>query len=91
MNSVDLVLNDRIVTIPAEDSSVDTVWFVYVIDIKCVGHSSKNIDDYGHKSLSQCNYLEKLNDNKKGVVYQRGKKTISFTKKVFCIQPFSLN
>ena len=92
-SAVDLVLNDRVVAIAAENSSIDNVWFVYVIDIKCVDHSSNNIDDYGHKSQPYllCNYLEKLNDNKKGFVYQRSKKTISLTKKVLYIHPLSLN
>ena len=38
-----------------------------------------------------CNYLEKLNVNKKGVVHQRSKnKPFSFTKKVLCIHLLSL-
>ena len=38
-----------------------------------------------------CNYLEKLNGNKKSVVYQKLKKMFSFTKKVFCSYSLSLN
>ena len=38
-----------------------------------------------------CDYLEKLNDNKKGVPYQKRKKMFSFTTKVLCIDLFSLN
>ena len=54
---------------------------MYVIEVKCVDHSSSNIDDYGHNvPKSQpylfCNYLEKLNDNKKGVVCQKSKKNV---------------
>ena len=87
------ILNDRIVAIAAENSSIDTVWFVYVIDIKCVYHPSNNIDDYGHKSQATshksqpyllCNYPEKLNDNKKGVVYQRSKKRFHLQRK-YCV------
>ena len=51
-SATDLVSNDQIVAFAAENSSIDTVWFVYVIDIKCVDHTSNDIDDYGHKSLS---------------------------------------
>ena len=92
-----MVWNDEIVDNAAENSSIGTVWFVYVIEVKCVDHSSNNIGDYGHSvPKSQpyllCNYLEKLNDNKKGVLYQRSKKKMfSFTKKIFCIQLLSLN
>ena len=88
--------NDQIVAIDAENSSINNVRFVYVIDIKCVDHSSKNVDNYFHNvPKSQpyllCNYLEKLNDHKKGVLYQRSKKIFSFTKKVLCIHSLSLN
>ena len=71
----DLVSNDQIVAIAAENSSIDTLWFVYVIDIKCVDHLlSNNIGDCGHNvPKSQpylfCSYLEKLNDDKKSVAY----------------------
>ena len=76
-----MVSNDQIVAIATENSSIDTVWFMHVIEVKCVDHSINNIDDYGHNvPKSQpyllCNYLEKLNDNKKGVVYQKSKKNI---------------
>ena len=69
--------------IAAENSSINTVWFVYVIHVKCVDHSSNNIDECGHNVLKSqpyllCNYLEKLNDNKRGVVYQRSKKKKCF-------------
>ena len=52
---------------------------MYVIEVKYVDHSSNNIDDYGHsvpklQPYLLCNYLEKLNDNKKGVLYERSKK-----------------
>ena len=60
---------------------------------------SNNVDDYSHNvPRSQlyplCNYLEKLNDNKKSAAYQiRKKKTkhFSFTKKVLQIHSLSLN
>ena len=86
-----MVSDDQIVAIAAENSFIDNVWFVYVIDVKYVNHSSNNIGDYGHNvPKSQlyflCNYLEKLNDNKKGVVYQRSKKTFSFNQKL--LYPF---
>ena len=82
-----MVSNDQIVAIATENSSIDTVWFMYVIEVKCVDHSINNIDDYGHNvPKSQpyllCNYLEKLNDNKKGVVYQRSKKNIFLYKEI---------
>ena len=38
-----------------------------------------------------CQHLEKLNDNKKGALYQKIKKTFLFTKKVLCIHLLSLN
>ena len=41
----DLVSNDQIVATAAENSSIDTVWVVYIVDINCVDHSSNNIDD----------------------------------------------
>ena len=79
----DLVSNDEIVATAAENPSINTVWFMYVIEVKCVDHSSNNTGDIGHNvPKSQpyllCNYLEKLNDNKKDVEYQRSKKTFSF-------------
>ena len=92
----DLVSNDQIVAIAAENSSNNTVWFVYLTRVNCVDLSSNNMEDYDH-SVSKlqpyllCNYLEKLNVNKKGVVYQRSKKRFSFTKKVLCIHSLSLN
>ena len=43
-DSSDLVSNNQIVAIAAENCSVNTVWFVYVIDIKYVHHLSNNID-----------------------------------------------
>ena len=92
----DLVSNDQIVATAAENSSIDTVWVVYIIDINCVDHSSNNIDDYGYtvpksQPYFLCKYLEKLND-KKGAVYKRSKKKmLSFTKKVLCTHSLSLN
>ena len=83
--------------IAAENSSINTVWFVYVIHVKCVDHSSNNTDECGHNvPKSQpyllCNYLEKLNDNKRGVVYQRSKKKKNvFLYKVLFIHLLSLN
>ena len=44
----DLVSNDQIVAIAAENSSSDTVWFVYVSEVKYVDHSSNNTVNYGH-------------------------------------------
>ena len=44
-DSSDLVSNDQIVAMAAENSSVNTVWFLYVIDIKCVDHLSNNTDE----------------------------------------------
>ena len=81
-----MVWNDQIVTIAAENSSTKTVWFVNVIDIKCVDYSSNNIDNYDDNvPKSQEQYLllqlEKLNDNKKGAAYQRSKKNIFIYKK----------
>ena len=78
-----MVSNDEIVATAAENPSINTVWFMYVIEVKCVDHSSNNTGDIGHNvPKSQpyllCNYLEKLNDNKKDVEYQRSKKTFSF-------------
>ena len=72
----DLVSNNQIVVIAAKNSSINTVWFVHKIGIKCVDHLSNNIDDYGHNvPKSQLyllyNYLEKLNDNKEGVSYEK--------------------
>ena len=76
--------NDQIVAITAENSSVDTVWFVYVIDIKYVDHLSNYIDGwlrYGHNDPKSqphllCNYLEKLNGNKKHVAYQKSEQNV---------------
>ena len=86
-----MVSNDQIAAIATENSSTDTVWFMYVIEVKCVDHSINNIDDYGHNvPKSQpyllCNYLEKLNDNKKGVVYQKSKKNIFLYKESIVYQ-----
>ena len=53
----DLVSYDQIIAIAAENSSVNTVWFVYVIDIKCIDHSSNNINDYGHDVPKSKPYL----------------------------------
>ena len=53
----DLVSNNQIVAIAAENSSIDTVWFVYVIHVKCVDHSSNNIDDYGGNVSKSQPYL----------------------------------
>ena len=68
----DLVSNDQILDIAAENSSNDTVWFMCVIGVNCVDNSSNNIDNYGHnvpklQPYLLWNFLEKLNDNKKGV------------------------
>ena len=43
-DSSDSVSNNQILAIAAENCSVHTVWFVYVIDIKYVHHLSNNID-----------------------------------------------
>ena len=74
------------------------VWFTYVVDIKCVDPSSNNTEDYGHNvpKSHPCllgNYLEKLNDNKKGVAYQRSKKNISIYKEsiVYPLNEFEPN
>ena len=40
----DLVSNDQSVAIAAKSSSINAVWFVYVIDINFVDHLSNNID-----------------------------------------------
>ena len=74
-----MVSNDQIVDIVAENSSINTVWFVYVIEVICVDQSSTNIDSYGtNVPKSQpyllCNYLEKLNDTRK-VLYIKEVKT----------------
>ena len=71
---VDLASNDQILATAAENSSINTVWFVYIIDKKCVDHSSNKIDNYSQNvPKSQwyllCNYLEKLNDTKKDAAY----------------------
>ena len=77
-----MVSNDQIVATAAEkainyiESFIETVWFAYVVEVECVDHSSHNIGDYGYdvpksQPYLLCNYLEKLNDNKKGVLYQR--------------------
>ena len=65
---------------------------MYLTYIRCVNHSSNNIDVYGHSvPKSQpyllCNYLEKLNENKKDVCTskKKKKKTFSFTEKLLCI------
>ena len=77
-----MVSNDQILDIALENSSNDTVWFMCVIGVNCVDNSSNNIDNYGHnvpKSQPYLlwNFLEKLNDNKKGVVlYQRSKNNV---------------
>ena len=77
-----MVSNDQILDIAPENSSNDTVWFMCVIGVNCVDNSSNNIDNYGHnvpKSQPYLlwNFLEKLNDNKKGVVlYQRSKNNV---------------
>ena len=39
----DMISNDRIVAIAAENSPINNVWFVDVIDIKCVDHSTNKI------------------------------------------------
>ena len=44
----DLVSNDQIVAIAAENSSNNTVWFVYVTGVNCVDLSSNNMEDYVH-------------------------------------------
>ena len=44
----DSASSDQTVAIAAVNSSVNTVWFVYPIDTKCVDHSSNNTDDYHH-------------------------------------------
>ena len=44
----DLVSNDQIVVIAAENSSNNTVWFVYVTGVNCVDLSSNNMEDYVH-------------------------------------------
>ena len=41
----DLVSSDQIAVIAAENSSINTIWSVHVIDIKYVDHSSNNIGD----------------------------------------------
>ena len=46
MDSSDLVSNDQIVATAAANSSVDTVWFVYVIDIECFDHLSNSINGW---------------------------------------------
>ena len=40
--------NDQIVAIAAENSSNNTVWFVYVTGVNCVDLSSNNMEDYVH-------------------------------------------
>ena len=50
---VDLVSNDQIVAIAAENSPINfcsIVWFLYVIYVKYFDHSSNNIDNL----WSQC-------------------------------------
>ena len=91
----DLGSNDQIVAIAAENSSINTVWFVYVIKVKCVDHSSSNIDGYiilynipKSQPYLLRNYLKKVNDNKKGVVYQRSKKNV-FLYKGSIVYPFA--
>ena len=77
----DLVSNDQILVIAAENSSINHVWFVHVIDINyCCNH---NIPKSQLHLL--CNCLEKLNDNKKGVAYENSKTSFLYAKKVFCI------
>ena len=56
-NAADLVSINQIGAIVAENSSIDTVWFVGLVDIKWVDHLSNNINDYGHKSLDSHNHI----------------------------------
>ena len=85
-----LVLNDKLITIAAKISSFDTVWFVYVIDIKSVDHVSSKIDDCGQNVPKShpyllWSYLEQLNDNEKMCCISKKEKT----KKVLCIHLLS--
>ena len=82
----DLVLNNQIAAI-ASETSINTVWFMFLIDIKYVDHSSNNIDNCiqnvpESQLYLQCNYPEKLNDNKIGVVYQRSKKSVLYLQSI---------
>ena len=84
----DLVSNDQIVAIAGENSYINTIRFV--IEVKFVDRWSNNVVDYGHivpKSQPYLlwNYLEKINDNKKGVVYQRSKKKLFPLQGKYCV------
>ena len=85
-----LVSNDQIVAIAAENASVDTVWFWYVIEVKQVDHSNSNSRlDYGYNGPKLqpyllCNYLEKLNDNKKVFYIKEIKKRFHLQRK-YCV------
>ena len=83
----DLVLNDQIVATATENLSINTVWFVYVIDIKCVDHTSNNIDDYSQKGPKSklhllCKWPEKLNDNKKLLYIKEEKNTFIYKESI---------
>ena len=43
----DFIVADSFIDIAAEESPMDSIWFIKVTKIDCVGNG-KDVDDYGH-------------------------------------------
>ena len=52
----DFIVADSFIAIAAEESSMDSVWFIKVTKIDCVGNG-KDVDDYGHVIPTGVGYM----------------------------------
>ena len=71
-----LICNGTVCAIAADYCSPDTVWFVYIINSDCSYENSDSADAYGHiipksQPFLKCNYLERHNELREGVVYKQ--------------------
>ena len=76
---------ESIVAIAADKKSIDTIWFIKVIEAECVNDDEDEHDAYGHSvpkgvAFMKGNFLEKIQDSTNGQIFKLPKKITFFYK-----------
>ena len=76
---------ESIVAIAADKKSIDTIWFIKVIEAECVNDDEDEHDAYGHSvpkgvAFMKGNFLEKIQDSTNGQIFKLSKKITFFYK-----------
>ena len=88
----DFIVADSFIAIAAEESSMDSIWFIKVTKIDCVGNG-KDVDDYGHiiptgVGYMMGNFLEKSSHSTKSSQTYTLSKKLTFFYKESVVYPY---